>query len=68
MKRRKNFKEENILIIKQVTSFKQEYEKPKAYIIQITSVDIMETSGKKDDNEGEWDFEEVRLKNGIDII
>ena len=56
------------MIIKQITSFKQEYEKPKADIIQITSVDIMATSGKKDDNEGEWDFEEIRLKNGIDII
>ena len=56
------------MIIKQVTRFKQEYEKPKADIIQITSVDIMATSGKKDDNEGEWDFEKVRLKNGIDII
>lgn len=56
------------LLIKQDTGFKQKYEKPKADIIQITSVDIMTTSGKKDDNEGEWDFEEVRLKNGIDII
>lgn len=56
------------MIIKQETSFKQKYEKPKADIIQITSVDIMSTSGEKDGNEGEWDFEEASLKNGIDII
>ena len=40
------------LIIKQDVSFKQNYEKPKIDIIQISSVDIIATSGGNG-NQGE---------------